>query len=33
MNLTKEQKACIEAAITEKDIKTKAFAGSGRPLP
>jgi hypothetical protein len=30
MNLTKEQKACIEAAITEKDIKTKAFAGSGK---
>lgn len=30
MNLTKEQKACIKAAVTTKDIKTKAFAGSGK---
>ena len=29
-NLTTEQEACVQASTTEKNIKTKAFAGSGK---
>lgn len=29
-NLTAEQEACVQASITGEDIKTKAFAGSGK---
>lgn len=29
-NLTVEQEACVQGAITGQDVKTKAFAGSGK---